>query len=105
LPHCSEPEFAEILGLEGVGYEGFRLYEALAGAGTVDGERGWTDLKMFGYLPASNGGAPSKTTSHRLLASVRSSLDAGIVTLGIDGESLKSRNWRNSVITCIDWDG
>jgi hypothetical protein len=105
LPHCSEPEFAEILGLEGVGYEGFRLYEALAGAGTVDGERGWTDLKMFGYLPASNGGAPSKTTSHRLLASVRCSLDAGIVTLGIDGESLKSRNWRNSVITCIDWDG
>lgn len=105
LPHSSEPEFTEILGLQGVGYEGLRLYEALAGAGTVKGERGWTDLKMFGYLPDSNGGAPSKTTSHRHLASVRCSLDAGIVTLGIDGESLKSRNWRNSEITCIDWDG
>lgn len=105
LPHSSELEFTEILGLEGLGYEGFRLYQALSGAGAVKGERGWTDLQMFGYLPASNGGALSKTTSHRLLASVRCSLDAGIVTLGIDGDSLKSRNWRKAEITCIDWDG
>lgn len=105
LPHSSEPKFTEILGLEGVGYEGFRLYQALSGAGSVQGQRGWTDLQMFGYLPASNGGATSKTTSHRLLATVRSSLDAGIVTLGIDGDSLAKRHWRKSEITCIDWDG
>jgi hypothetical protein len=105
LPQSFYSKFTDILDLEGRVDDGVRLYNAIACAGTVRGEHGWSDLGMFGYLHASSGGDPSRSTSDRLLASIRCSLDAGILTLGIDGNSLATRNWRNARIAWLDWDG
>lgn len=105
LPQSFYSAFADIQDLEGKIDDGLRLYNAIASAGHVGSEHGWCDLGMFGYLHASSGGDPSKSTSERLFASVRCSLDAGMITLGIDGNSLATRSWRKARIAWVDWDG
>ncbi len=105
LPQSFYSKFEEIVSLEGFGCDGFRLYDIIASAGFIDSHRECTDLPMFGYLHASSGADPSETKSHRLLASIRCSLDAGIITLGIDGDSLSRRDWKKSRIAWVDWDG
>ena len=105
LPQGFYSCFEKIRDLANIGSDAISIFDAISASGRVPHESGWADLRMLGYLHASSGGDPSKTTSHRNLASVHCSLGASTITLGIDDESLRNGEWQKAQMAWQDWDG